>query len=261
MQRTPIIPDFSAIPELFHPVMRNAAVFDSSCSKLAKVYYIEKDGGLYLKAAGAGSLKQEAEMDAYFHALGLGPEVVEYRTEGQDWLLTRAVRGEDCLHPDYLADPKRLADTMAQMLYDLHHRAHTLCPVQNHTERYIARARENYAAGRYDTSLFPDNWGYSSAEEAWAVVESGAGYLKTDTLLHGDYCLPNIMLDQWKPSGFIDVGGGGVGDRHIDLFWGKWTLNFNLKTDRYCDYFLDAYGRENFEEEMLRVVAAFEVFE
>ena len=261
MQRTPIVPDFSAIPELFHPVMRNAAVFDSSCSKLAKVYYIEKDGGLYLKSAESGTLKQEADMDSYFHSLGLGPEVIEYCTAGKDWLLTRAVKGEDCLHPDYLSDPKRLADTMAQMLYDLHHRAHALCPVQNHTERYIARARENYAAGRYDTSLFPDNWGYASAEEAWAVVASGARYLKTDTLLHGDYCLPNIMLDQWKPSGFIDVGGGGVGDRHIDLFWGKWTLNFNLKTDRYCDYFLDAYGRENFEPEVLRVVAALEVFE
>jgi kanamycin kinase len=68
------------------------------------------------------------------------------------------------------------------------------------------------------------------------------------------------MLDNWKPSGFIDVGGGGVGDRHVDLFWGKWTLNFNLKTDKYCDYFLDAYGRENFDEEMLRVIAAIEVF-
>lgn len=260
MKRTPTKPDFSAIPAVFHPLMAETAVFDSSCSKLARVYYIEKDGGLYLKSAEAGSLQTEAQMNAYFHSLGLGPEVLHYRTEGMDWLLTRAVKGEDCLHPDYLADPKRLTDTLAQMLYDLHHREHSACPVQNHTERYIARAKENYAAGRYDSSLFPDNWGYASAGEAWAVVEAEARYLKTDTLLHGDYCLPNIMLDNWKPSGFIDVGWGGVGDKHIDLFWGAWTLNFNLKTDQYCDRFLDAYGRQNFEEEMLRVVAALEVF-
>lgn len=260
MKRTPILPDFASIPEIFHSLMQGSQVFDSSCSQLARVYYMEKDGGLYLKAAEAGSLKLEADMDAYFHSLGLGPEVIEYRTGEKDWLLTRAVQGEDCLHPDYLADPNRLADTMAQMLWDLHHRDHSACPVQNHTAQYIRRAAENYEAGRYDASLFPDNWGYASAEEAWAVVEAKAKFLKTDTLLHGDYCLPNIMLDNWKPSGFIDVGGGGVGDKHIDLFWGAWTLNFNLKTDKFSPRFLDAYGRQNFEEEMLRVVAALEVF-
>jgi kanamycin kinase len=149
---------------------------------------------------------------------------------------------------------------MARMLYDLHHRDPAGCPVQDHTARYLARAVENYKAGRYDASLFPDNWGYASAEEAWAVVEANGKDLNTDTLLHGDYCLPNIMLDHWQPSGFIDVGGGGVGDRHVDLFWGAWTLNFNLKTDKYSIRFLDAYGRENFRPELLRAIAAVEVF-
>jgi kanamycin kinase len=199
-------------------------------------------------------------MDAYFASLGLGPEVLAYHTGEKDWLLTRAVKGEDCTHPDYLADPNRLAETMAQMLWNLHNRDHSSCPIQDHTARCLSRARENYRAGRYDASLFPDNWGYASAEEAWAVIEANAKHLKNDTLLHGDFCLPNIMLDAWKPSGFIDVGGGGVGDRHVDLFWGSWTLNFNLKTDTYCQRFLDAYGREHFEPEMLRTIAAVEVF-
>ena len=80
------------------------------------------------------------------------------------------------------------------------------------------------------------------------------------TLLHGDYCLPNILLDNWQLSGFIDLDAGGIGDRHIDLFWGIWTLQFNLKTDRYRDRFLDAYGRDKVTEELLRVVSAAEVF-
>lgn len=261
MKRMPVLPDFEAIPAIFHGLMRSCPVFDSSCSAAARVYYLDTQGGLYLKSAAAGSLKQEAQLDAYFCSLGMGPEVLEYHTDKQDWLLTRAVRGEDCTHPQYLAEPERLAEIMAQLLWELHHQDHSRCPVQNHTARYIARARENYAAGRYDTSLFPDNWGYPTAEETWAVVEANAKYLKTDTLLHGDFCLPNIMLDNWKPIGFIDLGGAGVGDKHIDLFWGAWTLNFNLKTDKFCGRFLDAYGRQNFEEEMLRVVAAFEVFE
>lgn len=261
MKRTAIQPQLDSIPAVFHPLLQNTRIFDSSCSQDARVFFLETEGGLYLKSAPRGSLRQEAAMDKYFHSFGMGPEVLEYLSWDRDWLLTRAVPGEDCTHKDYLSNPKRLADTMAQMLWQLHHQNFSGCPVEDHTARYISRARDNFAAGHYDTSLFPDNWGYTSAQEAWAVVENNAKYLKTDTLLHGDYCLPNILLDNWKPSGFIDVGGGGVGDKHIDLFWGAWTLNFNLKTDIWSPRFLDAYGRQNFEPEMLRVVAAFEVFE
>ena len=260
MKRTAISAPFDIVPEIFHPLMRNAAVFDSSCSREARVYFLDTKGGLYLKSAPKGTLQQEAALDAYFHSFGMGPEVLEYTSYDRDWLLTRAVPGEDCTHQAYMDQPERLAELTALILRELHHRDHDNCPVQDHTARYIARATENYHVGRYDVSLFPDNWGYASPEEAWAVMEANAKYLKTDTLLHGDYCLPNIMLENWKPAGFIDLGGAGVGDRHVDIFWGKWSLNFNLKTDKYCDRFLDAYGREQIDEEMLRVIAAIEVF-
>ena len=81
-----------------------------------------------------------------------------------------------------------------------------------------------------------------------------------DVLLHGDYCLPNVMLDDWAFAGFIDLGNGGVGDRHIDLFWGSWTLWFNLKTKEYTDYFLDAYGREAVDPEKLFLIECAEAF-
>ena len=84
--------------------------------------------------------------------------------------------------------------------------------------------------------------------------------LKADTLLHGDYCLPNILLDNWKFSGFIDLGAAGVGDRHIDLLWGIWTLRFNLGTNAYSQRFLDAYGRDKAQPELLRGMAALEAF-
>ncbi len=51
-----------------------------------------------------------------------------------------------------------------------------------------------------------------------------------------------------------------MGDRHVDLFWGVWSLQFNLKTDAYRERFLDAYGREKVQPELLRIVAAAEVF-
>ena len=260
MVRTPIQPDRRTIPARFHPLLHGAPVFDSSCSRDARVYYLDRDGGLFLKTAAAGTLKAEAEMNAWFHSLGLGPEVLDYCSGQQDWLLTRRIPGEDCLDRRYMSDPKRLCDTLAETLRMLHSQPIAGCPMPDHTARYLRTARENCLAGCYDAALFPDNWGYASAEEARRVLEETGEYLKTDTLLHGDYCLPNIMLDNWRFSGFIDLGGAGAGDRHVDLFWGRWTLEFNLKTDAYCERFLDAYGRENIEPELFRTVAACEVF-
>ena len=84
--------------------------------------------------------------------------------------------------------------------------------------------------------------------------------LQEETLIHGDYCLPNILLDNWRFTGFIDVGGAGIADRHIDLLWGVWTLKFNLGSARWSDLFMDAYGRDRIDPDLLRRVAAMEMF-
>lgn len=260
MKRTPITPDLSRFPEEFHKLLKSSPVYDSSCSQEARVFFIDCGSGLFLKSAPKSSLKTEAEMTRFLHSKGMSAEVLSYLSGEQDWLLTSRVQGEDCVFPDYLADPKRLCDTTATLLRQLHETDFTGCPVMNRNETYLATAERNHAAGMFDADLFPGDWGFPSAKAAWKEIQENGKYLKADTLLHGDYCLPNILLDNWKFSGFIDVGCGGVGDRHIDLFWGVWTLNFNLKTNAYYDRFLDVYGRDKATPEILRTIAAFEVF-
>lgn len=247
-------------PQEFSKFLSSVEVFDSSCSPEARVYYINNNGGLYLKTDTKGTLQREARMTDYFHKKGLGAEVLGYVSDDKDWLLTSAVKGEDCVHEMYLNEPKRLCDTLAVALRELHETKHSDCPVKDRVTEYLALAEENYKTGNYDKSHFPDCFGYRSAEEAYKVLQEGKGTLKNEVLIHGDYCLPNIMLDNWRLSGFIDVGSGGVGDRHIDLFWGTWTLWFNLHTNEYYDRFLDAYGRDKIDENILKTVAAAEVF-
>lgn len=258
MKRQLITPELDTFPPVFRPLLQGV-VYDSSCSPTARVYYLDTNGGLFLKKSPKGSLAKEAALTRYFHSKGLGTEVLAYESLGEDWLLTRRVPGEDCIDPMYLEDPRRLCDTTAQLLRMLHDMSTDGCPIDR-TADYIATARKNYLESRYDLALFPDNWGYDTPENAWKVVEENAKYLKTDTLLHGDYCLPNIILDNWRFSGFIDLDAGGIGDRHIDLFWGVWSLQFNLKTDRYRERFLDVYGRELINEDLFPIISAFEVF-
>ena len=261
MNRTPISPDLREFPAPFHALLSGGTLFDSSSSPAARVYCIQKDQGYFLKSAPKGSLLPEAELTRFFHSRGLSAPVLAYESLEQDWLLTARIPGEDCLDDMYLAEPERLCDLTAQLLRQLHETDHTGCPVPERTARRLAAAREKYRSGNFDHSQFPDNWGFASAREAAALLEEYGPCLKTDCLIHGDYCLPNILLDRWRFSGFIDLAAGGVGDRHMDLHWGIWSLGFNLKTDRYRDRFLDAYGRDGFQPELLQAVAALEVFE
>ena len=248
------------LPSELYKLVQNSRIFDSSCSPEARVYYIEKDGGYYLKRGELTSLRDEALMNSYFHKKGIGAEVLYYGALEYDCLLTRAVAGDDCTHEKYLSEPRRLAHLMGEELRRLHETDFSDCPVKDRMTAYVALAESNYNTGSYDKSHFPDSFGYRSPEEAFSVFSEGKGLLKNEVLLHGDFCLPNICLSDWSLSAYIDVGFGGVGDRHVDLFWGSWTLGFNLHTNEYADNFVDAYGKDKLNFDALKTVAAAEVF-
>ena len=259
MKRKRIDVDTALFPAEMRRYADGAAVYDSSCSPEARVYFIDRDDGYYLKKAMCGTLEKEALMDAYFHSKGMGAEVLSYLSGDADWLLTRRVSGEDCTHAQYLEDGVRLARLLGERLRMLHDTNASDCPVTCRMDAYFATVQKNAQKGLCDLS-FVKGYGMESVQEALLCVEQNKKYLKNDTLLHGDYCLPNVILADWAFSGFIDLGNGGVGDRHVDLFWGAWTLEYNLKTDRYRDVFFEAYGKERIEPEALRTVAAAEVF-
>ena len=214
MNRTRIALDPAQFPEELRPCLQDAAVFDSSCSEDARVFYIDRNGGLFLKRYAAGKLKTEAE---------------------------------------------KLCDTAAVQLRRLHEIRADDCPVKDRLDSYRALVLSGHEHGKYEPDLFRGLWEFASREEAWQTAQRGLPCLKKEVLIHGDYCLPNIILDNWRFSGFIDVGAGGISDRHIDILWGIWTLKYNLGTVRWTERFMDAYGRDRIDRELLRCIAAMEM--
>ena len=261
MKRTEAAIDPSGYPEAIRPYFTGARIYDSSCSREARVLYLERDGGYYLKTAPKGTLRREAEMTGYFHRKGLAPAVLLYaEEETRDVLLTARAAGEDCTDRQYLDDPKRLSALLGERLRMLHELPHGDCPVQDRMTDYLNAAERSFSAGRYDPSYRVPSVSAMTPEESLRHLKEHAAMLKNEVLLHGDYCLPNIMLDDWRFSAFIDLGASGVGDRHLDLYWGAWSLAFNLKTDRYRARFYDAYGRDRIDECVIGLVSIAEAF-
>lgn len=61
--------------------------------------------------------------------------------------------------------------------------------------------------------------------------------------IHGDYCLPNVLVVDGRLTGLVDVGRSGLGDPNDDLAAGLWTLHYNFGHG-YGGHFLESYGAE-----------------
>ena len=70
---------------------------------------------------------------------------------------------------------------------------------------------------------------------------------------HGDYCLPNIILDGGTLSGVIDWDHGGLGDPYADLEACMWSISYNYGEDAewLTQLFLREYGLKEPDEAKL----------
>lgn len=139
------------VPAEFHPLLAQAkAVYDSSSSPQAKVYFIDGDGGYFLKRAPKGSLQREVDATDYFFKKNLAPEVLGYISEEEDWMLTAKVDGEDTSSPIYLANPKRLCQVLAESMRKLHSIDAADCPIVDNVDRYLENVYKGYRQGNFE---------------------------------------------------------------------------------------------------------------
>lgn len=240
------------LPEQFIEFIGNHEVYDSSCSETAQTIFIDREDGFFLKISAGGNLSNDAVMTKYFGKKGLSAQVIQYVSNENDYLLTTKIPGEDGISRKYIDEPTRLCDTFAQSLRMLHETSYSDCLVQHRVEAMISDVEHNYKTDNFDDEMAL-YCGTDDRSKVYKEIMKFKNILKNDVLMHGDYCLPNILLNDFNFSGFIDVGYGGVGDRHYDLFWGVWTLWYNLKPNNYMERFLDAYGRDVFDSERYRI--------
>ena len=244
-------------PVQLRTYIEEANLSDSSSHSGARVLYL--DSGYYLKIDQKGRLEREASIASWFEQEGIGTPVIDYVSTDKDYLLTKEAIGRDALA--FLDQPEKICRTMAEALKKLHNLNPHNFPSENHLKAYKERAFKNYEKGEFYAKALLPQFQISSCEEAFQLIQEQGHLLSTDAFIHGDACLPNFILkDASHFSCFIDLGLADFSDRHIDLFWAVWSLNYNLHDPKYAELFLDYYGRDQVDIHKLRLVAAFEAF-
>lgn len=255
MNKRKINVNINDFPKQIRYLFERVNVYDSSCHSNAKVYYI--DNGYYIKVDELNSLQKEFEMNYLFHKIGLGVEVIHYISSDLDYLVTRSAMGSDLTYS--LNQPEMLCEILANSLKELHSKQIDGFPLSSRHQRYFESYNDNFEHGYYDESVLVNRYMIHSKEDAVNIVNENIDLLNADTLIHGDACLPNIIQNNGEFSCFIDFNMSGIGDKHIDIYWAIWSLQFNLNTDKYTDLFLDLYGIEKINENVLKLIAAFEL--
>ena len=172
------------------------------------------------------------------------PEVlgsgVEERTA---WLATSVLEGKDGTAPGHLAQPSELVRTLAAGLRQFHDSAPVAdCPFDFRLDAALHHIDARVAAGLVDPSRdFHPEHQHLSVEDAATILKSSRPRSEDLVACHGDYCPPNILIEDWTVRGFVDLGELGVADRWWDLAAATWSITWNLGPG-YEELFLAEYG-------------------
>jgi kanamycin kinase len=244
--------DTLALPEELNKWIGKTHIYESSGESGARTVYIDREGGAYLKIAACGSLLLSSQLQTYFSKNKLSAPVISYLSTDRDYLITVPIKGEDGISKKHLEEPERLSEIFGEALRLLHEVDASDCPIKNKMKEFTHMAGTSSFRQTHLDDI-AEYIGSARSDTSLSEIVAAAGLLKNDVLIHGDYCLPNIILNNWRFEGFIDVADGGMGDRHYDLAWGLWTVKRNLKASKYGHRFLDAYGRDCIDKDRLRV--------
>lgn len=207
----------------------------------------DESAATFVKVARAGrfpTVLGECERMRWARAYLPVPEVIDCGSDGDvEWLVTAALDGTDATKHPWSEDPSRLVPVLARGLADFHAAA----PAESCPFRFRAAAALEHARRRVHddiatpADLHPEHQ-HLTLDAAIAELERLAPESEDLVVSHGDYCLPNVLLDaNGQVTGFVDLAELGVADRWSDLAVGAWSITWNLGPG-WEHLFYEAYG-------------------
>jgi len=201
---------------------------------------------LFLKADSGpfAEVPAEAERLAWLADQNIAAPRVVDRIAQRDThvLLMTAVPGRDMASLP-TAKPAEIARLAGEALAALHAHDPATCPFDHRIDNRLPVAQLNLAAGRVHPVWELD----VPPEAAWAELLASRPTTEDLVITHGDACLPNLMVENGRFSGFVDCARLGLADRWQDLALALGSLERNCGPDLVAP-FLTAYGLAQIDE-------------
>jgi aminoglycoside phosphotransferase len=182
----------------------------------------------------------------WMRAVGLPtPTVLAYhRHSDTEFLLSEAGVGRPASDAAWRGTATRVATALGHGLSRLHSTDVSTCPFDRRIARQLDEARTQIVAGKVREDDFDDVRLGRNATDLFIELSGMVPVEKDPVFVHGDFCLPNVLLEQvgdaLHMTGLVDCGRAGIGDRHQDLALALRSLTSNFDADAIAP-FLSAY--------------------
>jgi kanamycin kinase len=176
------------------------------------------------------------------------PEIVDYGCdEDVEWLVTIALPGVDATK--MTDDPATTVRVLGEGLREFHEVAADDCPFDFRLDAALDHCARRVAGDGVPASKgdFHDVFLHLSPAAALEELRRTRPVSEDVVLCHGDYCFPNVLIENGRAVGYLDLGELGVADRWWDLAVASWSCDWNVGSG-WNEVLYSAYGIEPDED-------------
>lgn len=173
------------------------------------------------------------------------PGVIDYGVdEDCEWLMLSQLPGRDATTPEVKADPRLIVPLLARGLRAFHEIDPSGCPFDFRIDTALQHVRD-----RVQNSVYDDDY---EMHDEFVDLKGPAGLARLEAIrpptedvvvCHGDYCFPNVLIEDGRIVGYLDLGELGVADRWWDVAVGAWSTTWNVGPG-WEELFYESYGVE-----------------
>jgi aminoglycoside phosphotransferase len=188
------------------------------------------DDGRYLKIAPAHiDLRPERDRLEWLRGKLPVPDVLYFADDGKRrYLLISEIPGLPSFDPSF--EPEIVVQRLADGLRQIHAIDISDCPFEQGVDALLVQAHSKLIHGLVDESNFDAERLGGTAQELYPTLITLRPESEERVFAHGDYCLPNVLLDPHTAAlqGFIDWGSAGISDPYYDYALCARSITFNL---------------------------------
>jgi kanamycin kinase len=157
-------------------------------------------------------------------------------------LLSEALPGRDGTDPLWRRDVNAHVHAFGRGLRAFHDAVgDEWCPYRFDLATALEHVADRVAAGRIDPTDLHAEHAHLGPAAALAELEGGAPASEDLVVCHGDYCVPNVLLQDGVVTGYVDLGALAVADRWWDIAVGAWSTRWNFGAELEPAFF-EGYG-------------------
>lgn len=217
----------------------------------AKTYLLVGDTNLYIKMQRKGAIEplfiEKKKLEWLQNKLPV-PKVLYYgEEEDLEYIVISELKGADASSENH-PHKEQLIMLLAKGLKQIHSLPIQDCPFNQTLEMKLKEAQKRMELHLVDEEDFDDIRKGKKAGDLYEELLKKRPLTEDLVFTHGDYCLPNIIIDGKRISGFIDLGRAGISDRYQDIALAVRSISYNIG-EEYVSLFFQFYGLQEVDEE------------